>query len=267
MTLAFKASLPTTQKFVLVALCDSANDQGECYPSVPTLAEKCSMGVRTVQEAIVALEAVGCLRREFRAGRSTVYWLDPAAELSTTPAPAASRASRIPQEPHPTPAGAAPPPPQEPHPTPAPAAPITVNEPSVEPPKKQKKPPALTVDASLLVEAGFSPEVADEFIACKAERKAPLTPRAWADHLREASKAGWTPLAAAEKVMAKTWKGFEAKYVSDEARPGLHATTTETYAQRAARERVAQMSPRLAAKAPGECQPYEVIDGSTKLLA
>lgn len=77
MTLAFKASLPTTQKFVLVALCDSANDQGECYPSVPTLAEKCSMGVRTVQEAIVALEEAGHVRREFRNGRSTVYWVSP----------------------------------------------------------------------------------------------------------------------------------------------------------------------------------------------
>ena len=37
------------------------------------------------------------------------------------------------------------------------------------------------------------------------------------DHVREAGKAGWTPLQAAEKVMAKSWKGFEAKYVANEA--------------------------------------------------
>lgn len=79
MTVAFKVALPTMQKFVLVALCDSANDQGECYPSISALADKCSMGLRTVQEAIVALESGGHLRRDFRKGRSTVYWLHPCA--------------------------------------------------------------------------------------------------------------------------------------------------------------------------------------------
>lgn len=49
--------------------------------------------------------------------------------------------------------------------------------------------------------------------------KAPLTARAWADHVREAQKAGWSAVEAAEKVMAKSWKGFEAKYVANE-RPG-----------------------------------------------
>ena len=64
-----------------------------------------------------------------------------------------------------------------------------------------------------LVKAGFDESTAIEFIATKAKRKAPLTARAWKDHLHESSKAGWTPLAAAEKVLAKSWKGFEAKYV------------------------------------------------------
>jgi hypothetical protein len=77
MTLAFKAALPTAQKFVLVALCDSANDQGECYPSVPTLMAKCSMSDRGIQKAIGELAAAGYLRREFRNGRSTVYWMTP----------------------------------------------------------------------------------------------------------------------------------------------------------------------------------------------
>lgn len=75
------------------------------------------------------------------------------------------------------------------------------------------------VSASELVAAGFPDAVAAEFIAHKSRLKAPLTARAWADHVREAGKAGWTPLQAAEKVMAKSWKGFEAKYVAGE-RPG-----------------------------------------------
>ncbi len=77
-------------------------------------------------------------------------------------------------------------------------------------------PPKPLVDSSVLVMAGFPSETAEEFIAHKLAMKSPLTERAWRDHLSEAEKAGWTPLQAAEKVMAKNWKGFEAKYVADE---------------------------------------------------
>lgn len=101
--------------------------------------------------------------------------------------------------------------------------PGTLKEPKEEPkgnPKKKSAPPiAPPPTVAVLVDAGFDEATAEEFIACKAERKAPLTARAWTDHLRESAKAGWTPMAAAEKVMAKTWKGFESKYVEGE-RPG-----------------------------------------------
>jgi hypothetical protein len=129
MSAAFKTSLPSTRKLVLLALCDAANDQGECYPSVNNLVDKCSLGERTIQEAIAELEACNYLRREFRNGRSTVYWL--------TPAAGAPRSIRTPAAAAPTPARAAPPPPQQPHPTPAAAAPRTITEPSVEPSQKQ----------------------------------------------------------------------------------------------------------------------------------
>lgn len=84
---------------------------------------------------------------------------------------------------------------------------------------KLAKPSVETVSGETLMAAGFDAKQASDFLDYKAEKKAPLTPRAWADHLREASKAGWTPASAAEKIMAKGWKGFEAKYVSDEAKP------------------------------------------------
>jgi len=70
------------------------------------------------------------------------------------------------------------------------------------------------VPLDAMVAAGIEPECAVDFIAHKQRLKAPLTPRAWADHLREAQKAGMTPQAAAEKVMAKGWKGFDASYVA-----------------------------------------------------
>lgn len=77
MTLAWKTSLPSGRKIVLLALCDHANDQGECYPSIEAIARKCSMGQRTVQQHLGELEATGILVRRFRSGRSTVYKLDP----------------------------------------------------------------------------------------------------------------------------------------------------------------------------------------------
>lgn len=85
-----------------------------------------------------------------------------------------------------------------------------------------KKAQALCVPVSILVDNGFDVLTAEEFIAHKSRMKAPLTARAWADHLAESAKAGWRPLAAAEKVMAKSWKGFEAKYVVNEVKPNAY---------------------------------------------
>ncbi|WP_426106414.1 helix-turn-helix domain-containing protein [Massilia sp. TSP1-1-2] len=117
---------------VLLALCDNANDQGECYPSISTIAIKCSMGERTVQGHITDMESMGIIRRELRNGRSTIYHIDQG--RFDTPAESAP-----PQNPHPTPAKAAPPPPQILQKTPADLAPRTVKEPSKEPPVNRTK--------------------------------------------------------------------------------------------------------------------------------
>jgi len=120
--------------------------------------------------------------------------------------------------------------------------------------KKEKSAP-LRVAPSVLVEAGFSPEAAAEFIAHKSRHKAPLTERAWADHLAESLKAGWAPLQAAEKVMAKGWKGFEAKYVASEtpAAPRLVSF----------RERDAELAKEQGRRWMGTAAPLNFIDMET----
>jgi hypothetical protein len=130
MSLAWKSELATGRKMVLLALCDWANEQGECYPSVPTLAVKCSMGERTVQGHLADMEELGIIRRVMRTGRSTFYFINSAA-FPMSPAESAP-----PQNPHPTPAKPAGVPPQNPHPTPAAAAPISTTEPSGKPSRK-----------------------------------------------------------------------------------------------------------------------------------
>lgn len=89
--------------------------------------------------------------------------------------------------------------------------------------KEKKRSATLGVAAAVLVDAGFDQGTAEEFIAYKKSAKAPLTSRAWLDHQAEAKKAGWTASKAAEKVMAKGWKGFEAKYVANEQGPLMNA--------------------------------------------
>ena len=77
MCAAFDAEVPSTQKLVLLALCDNANDEGHCFPSISTLERKCSLSDRAVQLAVGWLEANGFLTRQFRTGRATLYVMTP----------------------------------------------------------------------------------------------------------------------------------------------------------------------------------------------
>ena len=72
-TKAWPIVMQTGRKFVLVALCDAANDDGACFMCVETIAYKCGMGVRTVQGHLIDLEATGFIWRDARLGRSSIY--------------------------------------------------------------------------------------------------------------------------------------------------------------------------------------------------
>ena len=59
MAKAWEMPIPTGQKMVLLALCDHANDDGECYPSQKKLAKKCSMSSRAISNHIKWLHDCG----------------------------------------------------------------------------------------------------------------------------------------------------------------------------------------------------------------
>lgn len=106
------------QKAVLISLADQANDDGVCWPSVKTIAERTCLSERAVQGAIKWLSDAGVLVATERTGRSTVYQITPAAfapPQEMRPADAA---------PHPR--SSCTPPPQEMRGTPADPAPRTV---------------------------------------------------------------------------------------------------------------------------------------------
>jgi hypothetical protein len=74
MNWAWRQALMPTLKLVLMALADAADDQGVCWPSVSTLAKKCTVSTRTVQRSLRTLIDRGLLiaePRQRRDGSST----------------------------------------------------------------------------------------------------------------------------------------------------------------------------------------------------
>ena len=88
---AFQATdLTAGQKLVLTGIATFASQAGKCWPSVQTIAARCSLSVRTVQRHIAALVNMGYLERTYRAGRAAVTWLrigSTYAKLSPPPLP------------------------------------------------------------------------------------------------------------------------------------------------------------------------------------
>jgi len=56
MNWVWRQKLPPTPKLILMALADAANDFGVCWPSVPTVATKCCVSIRTVRRVMKTLE-------------------------------------------------------------------------------------------------------------------------------------------------------------------------------------------------------------------
>lgn len=71
------AVISHTAKIVLLALADNANDSGVCWPSIPKIADRCSLDARTVFRAIATLEGGGHLTTQSRPGKATIYRVHP----------------------------------------------------------------------------------------------------------------------------------------------------------------------------------------------
>ena len=71
MTQVWPLALPPHLKLMLLALADNANDEGYCYPSQETLAEKCTVDPRTVRRQISALQSQGLLEITQRGKKRT----------------------------------------------------------------------------------------------------------------------------------------------------------------------------------------------------
>lgn len=82
MTAVWELRLPDSEKLALLALADCANDEGLCWPSMATLARKCSKSDRTLQKAVMALCEKGHLSRDERPGKGVLYRIHPRSDVT-----------------------------------------------------------------------------------------------------------------------------------------------------------------------------------------
>lgn len=107
MSLVWSLKLPDSQKIVLLALADCANDEGHCWPSMATLSKKCSKSERTVQGVIKELVEAGHLTRREVIGKGCNYTIHPRSDCAPQPSHPRSEQQEPPQIMRHTPAVAA----------------------------------------------------------------------------------------------------------------------------------------------------------------
>ncbi len=226
------------QKAVLISLADNANDQGVCWPSIPTIARRVCASDRAVQNAIKWLESARLVTANRANGRHTSYTVTPAAYA---PPKEMHQRTKF--------TGAGDSPAQEMHHTPAgdsggPRTACTIppnhvpsnrNEPSV----NRQGTANSTGDAGAsvsgdpgnvvgdgdekplglkdLIAEGVDRQVGRDWLAVRKAKKSILTPTAWAAVKREAERAGITPGEAVAHAAVAGWAGFKAAWLDNAA--------------------------------------------------
>lgn len=205
------------EKAVLLALGDNANDAGECYPSLSSIARKSEASLATVKRALISLESKGHISRERRPNQSTVYRIHLAhSEPRLTQTLGSHRAvTRLTQSlpPGSQRAGGR-----------LTVSPITIIEPSIEPslnrqvaraarkasqPKCEEPPPS-----NLNVEAWH------RWAQYRQEIRRPIKPASLAAAQRKLAGFGLDQGAVVEQSIANGWQGlFELKGVPQGTEP------------------------------------------------
>lgn len=195
----------SAKKLVLLALADNANDEGECYPSLATIARKTDLDERTVRRAIRVLQEEGHLQTRARSGRSTVFRLTVTPDNNVTPDKNAVGTNLSPH-----PGLSVPPPRTLCPPTLDSVPPITSKEPIKEPSRNQKK----AADAALLADAralsGLDVEAFDRYLAYRQAGGKPIKPPSLEWCARKLAKFGADQAAVVQQSIEESWSGLFA---------------------------------------------------------
>lgn len=254
MAAVWPLQMQPTAKAVLVSLADNANDQGHCWPSLATIAERTCLSRRAVIYAVAYLERAGALSRvRGGPGRSTYYVVTPSAfdaKASQESPRQAARSDDMVHLPHQgacrTRAPAAP--------TGAPAALDVVHLPHPNR-KENRQEPSEEKRAARAQQVERPDDVAEivwaDFLALRRAKRAPLTATALDGIRREADKAGLMLGEALSVCCERGWQGFRSDWYS-QAPAGRQSAAVESFLALTGRSR--------------NQQPAEVIDVSTSFL-
>ena len=213
------SSLTSGQKLVLAGIATFADDAGKCWPSIATIAERCSMAVRSVQRHIAQLVRLGYLERIYRSGHAAITRLRMTpAKVSPPPLPICHPESVIESVIIKT----ALPQPAAPKPDQAAVASVVVFEST-----DTKQPPA---NELVMTDLSAKPEptdpladvpatlLADFGVVRKAKKKsATVTKTEAVVFAAEAQKAGMTVAQAITTCVLRGWSRFEAAWIPQQA--------------------------------------------------
>lgn len=80
--------------------------------------------------------------------------------------------------------------------------------------KKPSRNARVSAELKILLDAGISEQVANDFLVIRKAKRAPLTETALAGIKREADKAGWPLENAVKECVTRGWVGFNADWVN-----------------------------------------------------
>lgn len=204
MAAAWDANVPSTEKMVLLCLCDFANDAGVCWPSVKTIAAKCSVSERTVQGAIKRLRETGFCSWDDTPGKPHQFRLDPR-KICTPAEPAPPQELQKP--------------PQNLRHTPAESAP----KPSI----TTKEPPKSNNRACVEKPEGVTDQTWQDFERHRHRLGADVTVTALSRIASQAEEAGWSLEDALAECVARGWRGFKAEWVRESRNDRQHPHSTK----------------------------------------
>lgn len=108
--------------------------------------------------------------------------------------------------------------------------PITTNQETIKKTSKKAASQPASLSVPDLAEQGVDEQVANEFLAVRKKKRAPLTEIALAGIKREAADVGWTLDQALRKCVERGWQGFEAAWVRND-KPGKGASRHGNFAK------------------------------------
>ena len=251
MGMAFKTGIPRGQRFVLVKLCDCANDEGLCYPSQETVAEDTGFGETAVQQHIKWLKENNFIksarRQRGRERQSDIYRINVAllekcyAEAAKQKAERRAKMREEPSDFEPSDFGSKNP--QILSHEPSDFGGSLYEEPSVEPSvepselnaraahtpadhaktekragaakPKPAKPTRHETELALLATHGITGQEAEDFLQIRKAKRQPLTETAMRLIAGEAEKCGMTARDAVLYAIGNGWGSFRAEWLQN----------------------------------------------------